>query len=204
VKKILTEWKKFLTEASVGHRNVQHDDEKTKIIDKAMGLIPMLLKRGQPLWPEVLYQTAAKIRKAGDGSNPWKDVEYLYGRAVVDSAVARFRDDYLFAQWWDKQSLFNWYDEHSGKWYDGGGGSSPMKYDVHRAAEKSQAWQDWVKSQQPWKQFLTDSLDGTMEAKLKEQGVPGDIIGKLFSSPQNFLDLARLVNDLVGYDLGDI
>ena len=203
MKKILKEWKRFLTEARVGHRNVQHDDEKIKIIGKAMDLVPMLLARGQPLWYEVLYRSAVDMREMGSAHTMEKRAPG-YGRGVVDGAISKFKKDYLFVQWWDKQSLFNWYDKDSGRWYDGGGGSTPMKYDVHRAAEKSQAWQDWVESQQPWKQFLTDSLDGTMEARLKEQGIEGDIVGKMFSSSENFLHLARIVNDLLGYDLGDI
>ena len=207
MKKILKEWRKFLKETPIiWGGGPSDDDERLEIIGKAMDLVPMLLARGQALWYETLWREAVDMREMGSAHSMGYRAP-AYGQAVVGSAIRKFKKDYLFAQPNDKQSLFNYYEPPTqttpGRWYDGGGGGF-MKYDIHRSVERSTVWKNWVESQQPWKQFLTDSLDGTMEAKLKEQGVPGDIIGKLLSRPENFLDFARLVNDLLDYNLGNI
>ena len=207
MKKILKEWKKFLTEAPVIYgSSPDEDDERIKIIGKAMDLVPTVLARIQPEWYELLYQKAISFSGMGSARYSKSERAVSYGTAVVDSAIRKFKYDHLFAQPNDRQSLFNWYDKDSGRWYDGGGGStySSLQYDIHDSVERSTAWKNWIESQQPWKQFFSDSLDGTMEARLKEQGVPGDIVGKLFSSPENFLDIARLVNEMLNYNLGDI
>ena len=216
MKKILTEWRKFLTEAPVIYGGgPSDDDERLKIIGKAMDLVPTVLASGQPVWYETLYDKAVDMREMGSAHSMEKRAPG-YGRGVVDGAIYKFKKDHLFAQPDDRQSLFNWYkapdvDEEGrqlnpgdvGRWYDGGGGGF-MKYDIHNSVERTSAWKNWVKAQQPWKQFFTDSLDGTMEAKLEEAGVPGDIVGKMLTSSENFLHIARLVNDMLDYNLGDI
>ena len=183
-------WKKFLGESQ-------------EIVDKAVSLVPMLLKKGQPLWYDMLANMASHHQKF-DGEFVDENDFVAQADMLVDGTIRAFKEQHLFAQPNDRQSLFNWYDKDSGRWYDGGGGSFRMKYDVQQAVQKSQAWQDWAESQNVWRRFFTDSLDGTMEAKLMEQGIEGDIVGKMFSSSENFLHLARIVNDLLGYNLGDI
>tara|TARA_R110000824_G_scaffold178785_4_gene358670 strand:- start:5286 stop:5903 length:618 start_codon:yes stop_codon:yes gene_type:complete len=205
MKKILKEWREFLKEAPViWGGGPSDDDERLKIIGKAMDLVPTVLASGQPVWYETLYDKAVDMREMGS-AHPMEKRAPGYGRGVVDGAIYKFKEDHLFAQPDDRQSLFNYYQLRgkSGRWYDGGGGGF-MKYDIHRSVERSSAWKNWVKAQQPWKQFFSDYLDGTMKARIKKQGVKGNIVGKLFSRPENFLDMARLINDLLDYNLGDI